>query len=48
MKKALLCIVVVLLCVTLVQTQSNEIQTKGKVCGIETFSSKPWRYASDL
>lgn len=33
MIKVLLCTVVVLFCVTLVQTQSNEIQTKGKVCG---------------
>lgn len=51
MKKALLCTAVVLFCVTLVQTQSNEIQTKGKVCGNPSApcSHSKWTFeANDL
>lgn len=51
MKKVLLCIAVVLFCVTLGQTQSSEIQTKGKVCGNPSApcSHSKWTFeANDL
>jgi hypothetical protein len=51
MKKALLCLVTILFCVTLAQTQSNEIQTKGKVCGNASApcSHTKWKFeANDI
>lgn len=49
MKKALLCVAVVLCCVTLAHTQSNEIQTKGKVCGNPSApcSHSKWKFESN-
>lgn len=51
MKKALLCVAVVLFCVASVKTQSSEIQTKGKVCGNPSApcSHSKWTFeANDL